>query len=435
MQHYLKRYNYNYKINQFILDYEIIMKNVFFFIIGIVFINSFLYSQYLCKDYILLDGLEPIRSYGFDTTYNWWAITEPFKDQQRSVINGVIGESFNYVTSPTFSPDGKRWAYFGENNVSLYIITNDSIIDVGSAKPGKLVFSGNSEKLIYSKIIGNTETIYNDDKTYEIVNGVNTIYTNYWGNSIAFRMRKSYNTYVIKDNKDFGIFDDVVIYGFDNNGKVVYAGFSGHGWQIYKDNKPITDTYSAILEGVGNIEGTVFAFLIRNLGGKCQSVLVSDEYYEPLVSQQFDKCYNLVLHPNLSLYSYNAERNLNKFNVYNSAEYPVGRTVSPPKFSYDGEELYYISCEIDCSFSINGKRNVLNSAINSNIPYAAAPRTQTFAYSSYTSLVVSKLNTKDLSSGMMVDVITPPRYNRFDERYEALGTINNRLYLLTCKPK
>jgi hypothetical protein len=34
---------------------------------------------------------------------------------------------------------------------------------------------------------------------------------------------------------------------------------------------------------------------------------------------------------------------------------------------------------------------------------------------------------------MMVDSTFSPRYNWRMDRYEALGIINNRLYLLTCK--
>jgi hypothetical protein len=38
-----------------------------------------------------------------------------------------------------------------------------------------------------------------------------------------------------------------------------------------------------------------------------------------------------------------------------------------------------------------------------------------------------------MRSGMMTNETLNPRYNRFNDRYETLGIINNRLYLLTCR--
>jgi hypothetical protein len=52
--------------------------------------------------------------------------------------------------------------------------------------------------------------------------------------------------------------------GFDNNSKIVYAAQSGNGWQFYKDDKVISDIYDNVTEVKANIEGTVFAAIVRN---------------------------------------------------------------------------------------------------------------------------------------------------------------------------
>lgn len=398
-------------------------------------LSNYVAAQYQCKDFLLLDGMEPLKSIGMDTTKNWWAITEPFAGMSRITISGFRGLTYNTISTPVFSPDGNRWAYFADDNVSLILVTNDTSISLGFGKPGKIVFSGNSENFAYSFYQNNTEYIFLDDRKYEIINGTNDIFVDYYGTSIALVIRKGYNSYVVKNYKEYGIYEDIKIMGFDNNGKIVYAALSGNGWQFYKDDKVISDIYDNVTEVKANIEGTVFAAIVRNTLGKYQAILISDEYYEPLVGTQYDAASGLALHPTVSLYSYLAVRNLVNYIVFNSAEYAGGDLNGHPRFSWDGEELYYISCDIDCYIGINGKRNLLTNTIDVSMNLAIAPGTNTYAYSTSSSLVVAKMNAKGLTAGMMVDYIIPPKYNRFDKRYETLGAINNKLYLMTCRPK
>jgi hypothetical protein len=149
----------------------------------------------------------------------------------------------------------------------------------------------------------------------------------------------------------------------------------------------------------------------------------------------YDAASGLALHPTVSLYSYLAERNLVKYIVFNSAEYPGGRINGYPKFTYDGDELYYISCDIDCYIGVNGKNNLLNTNMEVGMDIAIAPGTQTYSYATSSTLVVAKFDSKGLTAGMMVDYTISPRYNRFEKRYETLGVINNKLYLMTCRPR
>lgn len=411
------------------------MVNLKIILIISLLVSNYAFAQYQCKDFLLLDGMEPLKSIGMDTTKNWWAITEPFAGLSRITISGKQSQTYNSVSNPVFSHDGNRWAYFADDNVSLILVTNDTTISLGFGKPGKIIFSGNSEKLIYSYYQNNTEFMYLDDKKFEIMNGTRDIFVDYYGSSVAFVIRKGYNSYVVKNYTEYGIYDNIIIMGFDNNGKIVYAALSGNGWQFYKDDKAISDIYDNVTEVKANIEGTVFAAIVRNTTGKYQAILISDEYYEPLVGMQYDAASGLALHPTVSLYSYLAERNLVKYIVFNSAEYAVGQSIGNPKFSWDGEDLYYLTCDIDCYIGVNGKRNLLNNTIDVSANIAVAPNTNTYAYSTSSSLVVARFDAKGLTAGMMVDYTIPPRFNRFENRYETLGVINNKLYMMTCRPR
>ncbi len=411
------------------------MKKIIFILLILFLGDVSIKSQDLCRDYLLLDGLEQLSEFGLDTTNNWWAITVPISGSKRMIINGKESTVFREVSKPVFSPDSKRWAFFAEDNVSLLLVMNDTIINLGSSKAGQFVFSGNSEQYVYSYNVGETEYIKFKDKSFEIINGSGQLYIDYFGSNIAFAIRKGYNNYVLKNYQEFGYYDGIKIIGFDNNSKIVYAAQSGNGWQIYKDNKAISEVYSNITEFKINLEGTVTAAVARNFANKFQAILISDEYYEPIVGKPYDVISNLSLHPTVSLYSYKAKQSLNEYIVFNSAEYAAGTVSGGPSFSYNGDEMFFIGCELDCYLSINGRRYILTNTVEVNIPIAVAPGTETYAYSTSSSLVISKLNTKNLHAGMMVDYVSAPRYNQFDKKYEALGVISNKLYLLTCKAK
>jgi len=47
-------------------------------------------------------------------------------------------------------------------------------------------------------------------------------------------------------------------------------------------------------------------------------------------------------------------------------------------------------------------------------------------------MAVREIEFNRLYAGMMVDELIPPRYNWRKQRYESLGKINQKLYLLTC---
>jgi hypothetical protein len=431
-------------------------------------------SQNLCKDYRIFDGYEPVLKCGMDTTQNWWIITEPVRDRYRLIINGkeiclsslvlntyLKNEYSSYVINsmvyegytnseiildtkiiePIFSSNGMRWAVFASDNYNLSIITNDTVINLSTGVPGELIFSGNSQNIVYSYRKGETsnkvetEYIHYNKNTIEVLNRESQLFTDYYGYNVAFVVKRG-NSFVMNINgKEFDYFEAVSPIGFWSDGSFLYAAKSGNGWDIYKNNKSISQIFKDIVEFKINLEGTVAALVVKNFANKYQALLISDEYYEPLTGKPYDAISNLALHPNVALYAYNAFEGVRPYVVFNSSEYSGTKYTSKPKFSTSGDEMYFIGCDIDCFLSINGKRYEVSNSIDISQNIAIASGTGTIAYSTSSSLIVKSLINQNINSGMMVDNITQPRYNWRNQKYEALGYINNKIYLLTCRPK
>lgn len=220
---------------------------------------------------------------------------------------------------------------------------------------------------------------------------------------------------------------------FWNDGNFVYAGRNGANWQIFKGKKAISEVLSSVGETAINLDGTVAAALVQRGGRYAFGMLISDDYWEPLIGKPYENVYNLVLHPNLPMLAYNAQIDLTNLVVFNTVEFSGGDYTGKPTFSYDGSELYFAGCRIDCFFNINGVQYKIQSDISSIEQFAVMPGTKTIAYCTSSSLILRNLETEELYAGKMVDATQTPRYNWREKRYEALGTINNRLYLLKCK--
>ena len=75
----------------------------------------------------------------------------------------------------------------------------------------------------------------------------------------------------------------------------------------------------------------------------------------------------------------------------------------------------------------------MNNEVALDRYYAKKPGSNTIAYVTNSSLIIRDFEKGELYSGMMVDNLVSPRYNWRSGLYETLGSINNKLYLLTCR--
>jgi hypothetical protein len=406
------------------------LKLYFYIYLLILFTNIALADK--CSDVMLLDGSEKLLAYGMDTTHHWWAVSEPFTGKNRLYVDGFQSQVYNSLNNLVFSPDGSRWACFAQDNLHWNLITNDTIIELPGTDVGEIHFSSNSEVLAYSYFEGDLETIIYGYKKLQLYQRFSNFFVNHNGTNVAFTGYRSNVMVVSIGGVESTTFDTIIPIGFWEDEHFVYAGRNGANWQIYKGKKPITEVLSSIMETAINLDGTVLAALVRRGGSYAFGMLISDEYREPLISKPYEQVQNLVLHPYLPMLAYNAQIDLNNLVVFNTVEYAGGDYMGRPFFTYDGSELYFAGCRFDCFININGRQYRVQSDISSIDQFAVKPDSKTIAYCTSSSMIVRYLETEDLYAGKMLDTTQPPRYNWRKDRYEALGTISNRLYLLKC---
>jgi hypothetical protein len=385
-----------------------------------------------CADYILLDGTETLVQYGMDTTCHWWAVTSPFTDKYRVIIDGEESEVFDKVSDLTFSPDGVGWAYFGRTSTQWNIVTNRKTIPLQSSTPGEIAFSPDG-KMVYSYMEGELETIINGDRKLEVYHRSGNIYVSHGARRIAFLGRRS-NSWIINiDGKESSLFDKIIPIGFWQDGQMVYAAGSVGNMEIYRGRRTISEPFADIHEAQINRSGSVASAIVEYSSGEYAGIVISDEYYEPLVSRRYDKAFNMALHPRLAMLAFNAIEDRANVVVMNTAEYSAGEVTGRPRFTHDGRDLFYIGCDdIDCFVGVNGRQHPVYSQLNVRAQYAMKPQSQSIAYTTGSNMVVRDLQSKQMFAGMMVDRTRPPQYNWREGSYEALGSIGNRLYLLTC---
>jgi hypothetical protein len=399
----------------------------------VLFVYSSSSQEQKCFDFLLLDGAEPILTYGMDTTNNWYAITEPFQNRYRLVVNGEEIEAMLNVTIPIFSQDGKRWASFAEDNSGWMLFTESDVYTFNATNVGDIAFSENSEVVAYSYFETNLEIIKLGDKQFSDYRKKKGLWLDHSGDKVAYIIQNA-NQEVLKVNgEQINSFDKVYPVGFWEDGDIIYVGMFGGYFQVYKGKDAISDTYSNIPEIKLNRKGNVLAYIARMMNERYVAKLVSDDYNEAIISERYDNVTNLTLHPTEAIMAYSAVL-YNAFTInMNLTEYFSGEYNTIPEFTWNGEELYFLGCRINCFFSVNGQNTNTQVSLPVDKYYARKPNSDTFAYNTGSSLVVRYLSDGDMRSGMMTNETINPRYNRFEDRYETLGVINNRLYLLTCR--
>lgn len=396
----------------------------------------------------VLSGAENIWDYGIDTTSNWWAVTMPFTNRYRLTVNGKQTDVYDTLAKPVFAPDGKAWAVLGIRNSQWHLVANGEEFPLPYNHAEEIVFSADSRILSYLGYRGDEAWIVSCEiataegtgrpklrphgKPLPVLKKTGPYFVNPAGNRRAYVGVRSGSKIVSVEGKESFQFDDVLPIGFWYDGSFLYGGRLGPMWKLYKDGEELTGSFTAFSEGQINAEGTVAAFIGSYESGSAVVVL-SDEYYDPVIGERFNKVMNLSLHPTLRMYACNAVDNSTPIVLYNGAKYATTLNSSIPRFTWNGNNLVYMSCDIECAINVDGKQYPLYGDFNVAVPFAVDPTSNTFAYVSSTSLAVRRYTSKDVYMGLIVDEMSVPRYNRRAHSYEMLGRINQRLYLITCK--
>jgi hypothetical protein len=386
-----------------------------------------------CYDIQLLDGSEQLVDFGFDTTYNWWAVTQPYSNKQKMYINDYASDSYFSVSKPIFSPDGDRWAFFVKGVSGWNLVCDKVEYKLDADKPGVIVFSSNSENIVYSYYMGDLETIISVDDTVQMRYRSGELYVNRDGRKFAFVENRGGVKSIYDDGQISDSYEDILPIGYWNDDRFAYGTFDGANWEIRIGNEVVSDIYQSITEAKINLDGEYLAFVGSLAFGRQEAVLISNQMKEPIMGKNYPLISGLAIHPHEPMIAYKAKTQLNnEIIVFNSVEYSSGRENSQPFFSYDGSEMYFISCNIDCYLVVNGRRINAPNGIFLDGTYARKPKSNTIAYASSASLVVRDLDTQTLYAGKMMDYTGPVRYNWRMDEYESLGVINNRLYLQVC---
>jgi hypothetical protein len=398
----------------------------------LVFIFSFSYSNAeRIQDTLLMNGVEPIYSYGIDSTNHWWAVTTPFHGNYRVYIDGENVGTFLEIIAPQFSQNGNSWAFFGKDHTNWYLNTSAGMLDFQATAFGAIAFSGNSKVLAYSYFEGSEEFLFIKDKKYNILNRSGKLYLDYHGNNFAFPIKRGSYATINKNGEEFDLYDQVLPIGFWHDGKFVYAARQGDVWEVYKDDEEISESYGNITEGVINLDGTCAVVIAQRQSRKFLSVLFSEEFYEPLEGITYEWAGNLVLHPTEALFGHNAASETAEFVVMNTTDYEGGSGGNSfPEFTHDGEEMYYIGCNIDCFLSLNGLKLSINTALDVERYYAVKPLSRTVAYSTSSTQAIWDLNKEQIHTGRLMDNVSETRYNWKKQRYETLGVWGRQLFML-----
>jgi hypothetical protein len=399
-----------------------------------IYSSTLLHSQ-RCGEKLLLDGSDTYVSSGFDTTNNWYAITSPYTNKLRVNINNeYFSEVLDNVKPPRFSPDGKKWAYEGTINGVAKLFTNDTTIILGNYIIGSVHFSYSTNELLYTYLNESSYIIsYRENKI--VANNRNSnVFLSSNGNQIAFTVKMGSNDILFVNGKEIANDNKITPIGFWENGDFVYTLFDGTQYSLYIGNKRIESNKREIPEVVINPNCNFMAFSYITLSGQSFVASYTDKYYEPSVGRAYDFVSNLVVHTFEEMFAYCAGEQ-NKMNVvFNNTAYPAGNSITYPQFTNDGKELFFVGCENNnCFININGMQSKLKGSFKSDDNFYMKSASKTFAYLSSTNLVLMNITEKMMHAGKMMDKFQDIRYNPRNGNYEALGLINNSLWLLYCQ--
>lgn len=386
-----------------------------------------------CYDIQLLDGSEKLVDFGFDTTYNWWATTESFTNRQRIYINDYVSDNYLQITKPEFSPDGNKWAFFAKSMGGWNLIYDSVEIELNADNPGTILFGSDSKNILYSFFRGDLEKIISVKDTIDMRYRNGKLFINNDGTKFAFVESRGGVKTVYNDGNISESYQDILPIGYWYDDNFAFAAYDGANWKVIIGNEVVSGIYQNISEAKINLTGDYLAFIGSLAFGREEAVLISNQMNEPISGKNYTSIQGLAISPQEPMLAYKAKTQLNdEIVVFNSVEYSIGRENSNPFFSYDGREMYFISCNIDCNLVVNGKKITAPNGIFLDGTYARKPKSNTIAYASSASLVVRDLDTQILYAGKMMDYTGPVRFNWRTNEYESLGVINNRLYLQIC---
>lgn len=402
-----------------------------------LFTFSYSFSQDKCTAELLLDGSENLISADIDSTGNWWAITQPYSHRYSVVIQGFRHSDFDSVKQLVFSADGLHYAYFAFRVGQWNVIIDDTILSLNANQPGILSFNRRGF-IYYSMFQGENEILCIEQDNgefsqYSLFGRLGQVYISNDCKHYAYQAKRGNSVSVIINNIESDRFSKIIPCGFMLDNSFVYAAEIGEQWRLMRSEQELLFA-SAIYDLQLNQAQTIIG-CIKRIGNTYNAIMISDEFREPFYSPSYDMISHINLHPEAALIGFKAMKNNNPRIVLNSSEYESGIQSGNPSFSHDGSAFFFAGDNNQDQFmSINGQKYIQKNGLNPNKTYALAPGTSTFAFTSSSALIMQNIQNSFSYAGIMVDNTSNPIYNHKTKRYEALGIIRNRLYLMYCYP-
>lgn len=393
-------------------------------------------AQNKCSSEQLIDGSEPLIAIGLDTTGHWWAITSPYSKRYSMMIDGKKGIDVDSLSQPVFSPMGENHAYGMLRNGIWSIITKDSTISLGAGRPGIMTFSRYGV-FAYSVFEGQSEILHiikeGEHSSHQLLNRLGEVQLSFDGSSWAYRSKNASGIVMILNEKEIGRYEECILSGFMMDNSLIHAGKQGNIWRLFKNEEELLS--APFLQHLHiNQTGNAIA-CSYGMGTRMSGWLYSPDFVQPLETMAYDRIDQIVMHPFEPLMGLLSARAGMNFIVMNTAEYDAGINVGQLRFTHDGKELFALGdAQQDPFMIVNGQKFTQKNALDINRPYALAPETGTFAYATSSALMMQRMSDSFTFAGMMADYVTAPIFHHANKAYQSLGIVNNRLFLMSCRP-
>lgn len=388
-----------------------------------------------CKDVLLLDANERVRTVGLDTSGRWWAISQPFDNLMGLIVDRRPYGPYDAVITPKFAYDGStfvagvkwqgRWSVRTEtDSVDLMGDTlYDTYLPTRSATPWWFHANGDDRKL---------STF---DRSYRCVAIPQGVCFDPQGMVVAWTETRGPNTILLVNGAERVTGDEILLGGVFADGEPVFAVRFGTRWSIFKGRTELATALASVGGLAVNALGNACGWVASDGAGVQSLACFGAEMAEPWTSLPTQSAQGLIISPFDPLVAARTFRNGNSTVSYQGAEYPSGRTTGPLSFSHDGALLVYAGIDGDHFVTINGKRHWVRGAVDLRAPLVVNTSGTAVAWASATTLVYVNLDLNVLRLGKMVDRMGPVIYDRRTGTFKGLGFVTGRLYLLECDPR
>lgn len=260
-----------------------------------------------------------------------WALRVTDRQGGMVILNGQSLGRYTSVDSPTFSPDGKSFAYLARRGKETFVVLNGQELDNFDLVED-LVFSPDGSRLAYNASIGGQSFAVIDNEPSDLYDWVGKVTFNRDGSRYAFVVEDEGEIFVILDGEESSKYDWVGRLVFSPDGsRFAHVATKDRYSFIVLDGEE-QETFDSVDELMFSSSGSHFAFLASK---SPDSFVVLDG--EHLTS--YDAVAFLSFSPEGSRLAYAAKSGDTWAAVLDGEEVATYEIVDRPTFSSDGSRF------------------------------------------------------------------------------------------------